>query len=433
MRASSSRVWYCESQRVDSQWTQIRSWICLLTALLTLCGCSARPKVQEPVEMELSGMLIRGDGAVKSAKDLFEEGVGAFEGQQFEKCETLLQTYLEHFSSEVYTHAVHYNLGLCLELQRKHEGAVDHFRAYAELSQEASDRRDGEVRLGYNLIFAGRHQEAIELYTQLLTLAPIKGLDRAECHLRRAIAQSSIGKYAEADQDLGLAMSHTNSTLGPYRAGNEMLAEIYFQRGEVYRHHMGVIDLKLPLTKMRRNLSDKKRFFNRSLYAFIEAVKVAHSYWSIAAGHQLGVLYEDFYEDIMQAEYPEDFDEETVAFYYFKLEKGMTPILRQAISLYEKTITISSTQGAENEWVRSTQESLKRLRELEERLHHRLSMDEVEAHKLRTSQPLRRPPKHTLPLPPRQTGASDEHIQPVSTSTDLNSRAAERSPQSDAD
>ena len=87
-----------------------------------------------------------------------------------------------------------------------------------------------------------------------------------------------------------------------------------------------------------------------------------HTYWAIAAGHQLGVLHEDIYEDLLNAEYPADFDDETRAYYFFELDKKLAPLLRESISIYEKTITISATQGAGNEWVQSTKSSLIRLR-----------------------------------------------------------------------
>ena len=50
----------------------------------------------------------------------------------------------------MYTHAAHYNLGLCLEFQRKYKQAAHHFEQYYMLSEEESDRLDGAVRFGYN-------------------------------------------------------------------------------------------------------------------------------------------------------------------------------------------------------------------------------------------------------------------------------------------
>lgn len=389
--------------------------------ILILIGCTQHkqqanhPSSLEAPEIEMSGILIKAGHPVLSAEELFEEGIGAFQGQLFARCEERLHTYLRYFSDEIYTHPAHYNLGLCLELQRKNAQAAEHFRAFVEASTEESDYLDGQVRLGYNLIFSAQFVEAEQLYSHLLTSYPVKGFDRAECHLRRAIAYTALGQYAEADRDLGNALGHINGSIGSYRSGNELLAETHFQRGELYRHFMSEIQLKFPLEEIKRNVSDKVRFFKRSLYAFVEAIKVNHTYWAIASGHQLGVLHEDIYEDLLNSDYPPDFDDESLAYYYFELEKKLIPLLRESISIYERTITLSSKQGAQNEWVRSTQESLLRLRELEADIQHRLSLDPIEAYKLRKSKPFRRKPS-TVPLPPISTDrGSHEHSPPLSS------------------
>lgn len=344
-------------------------------------------------------LVIRPTGPILDAKALFEEGVGAFQGQLFAKCEELLKTYLVHFSDEIYTHATHYNLGLCLEFQRKHKDAAEQFQSYYDLSKDPSDRLDGAVRLGYNFVFSNRLEEAVDLYSELLTTYPLKGFDRAECHLRRAMAKTGLQKYAEADRDLSAAISHIYGAIGSKLPGNEALAEVHFQRGEVYRRHMGEIDLKMPLSRIKRSIADKTRFFRKSLHAYVSSIKVNHTYWAIAAGHQLGVLHEDIYEDLLHAEYPPEFDEETRAYYFFELDKKLAPLIRESISIYEKTITISATQGAGNSWVQSTKESLVRLRKLEAELQRRLSMDPLDAYKRKTSIPYKRSPV-IVPLPP---------------------------------
>jgi len=373
----------------------------------------------------MSGILIQARGGVTSAEELFDEGFGALKGQLFARCEDKLRKYLRYFPHEVSAHAAYYNLGLCMEFQRKYAQAADQFRMYAQLAERSNDRLDGEFRLGYNLIFSAQYQKAKILYTRLLTTEPIKGLDRAECHLRRAMAHSALTDYAEADEDLSLAMSHTNSILGPHRQGNEILAEIYFQRGEVYRQHMGKIELKMPLLRLKRNLTDKKRFFRKSMYSLLECIKVAHTYWAIAAGHQLGVLHEDIYEDLMQAEPPSDFDEETLAYYYFRLEERIAPLVRESISIYEKTVTISAAQGAQNEWVKSTRESLKRLRDLEAHLQMRLALDPLEAYKIRKVKPLKRG-KVTVPLPPPRYQRKDTPHQSTDDQPDQSDQSRDR-------
>ena len=392
----------------------------LLSSILLAFACSSRPhpasspEVPEDEVIVMPGLLIKPGQEVLSPTQLFDEGIGAFQGQKFKRCEERLHTYVRHFPTGEHIHPTHYNLGLCLEMQRKHAQAAEHFRAFANNSTEISDRLDGEVRLGYNLIFSAQFKQADELYSHILTSYEISGFDRAECHLRRAMARIALKFFAEADHDLNSALGHINGAIGPYRQGNEALAELHFQRGELYRQYMAEVQLTFPLEDIKQSVTDKVRFFRRSLYAFVESIKVNHTYWAIAAGHQLGVLHEDIYEDLLNADYPPDFDEEMKAYYFYELDKKLAPIIRESISIYERTITISAKQGAENEWVRSTEASLLRLRHLEEQLQRRLAQDPLEAYQLRKREPFIREPI-TVPLPPSPSqGSHHEQSLPIS-------------------
>jgi tetratricopeptide (TPR) repeat protein len=342
-----------------------------------------------------------------SGDELFEQGVGALQAQEFPRCIQQLSEHLERFPEHPARLYARYNLALCVELSTRYQEASEELTRYIKEAREGgasrSDLLDGEVRLGFNLVHASKPERALKLYTRLLTEEPLIGFDRAECHLRRAMAHISLEHFAEADRDLSLAMSHINGSIGPNREGNEPLAEVHFQRGELYRKHMRHIKLKMPLERMKLLFADKVLFFRKSLYAYVDALNVHHVYWGVAAGHQLGLLHEQLYSDFMLAEAPEDFDEETLAYYFYELEKKLAPLLKESISIYEKTMTLSVTHGVSNDWVRATERQLKRLRDLEEGVQRRLTLDPLEAQK-------QRPPARELMGPPLPKSEPQEEV-----------------------
>jgi len=386
-----------------------------------LCACSSRPiesaqdhlapggERKRSVELEMDPLLIQaGSEEALSPMELFHEGVGGLQAQEYGRCIERLGSLLSHFPAHRSALYARYNLGLCYELSGRYQEAVEVFDDYVQTlrlpeHRDADDQEldllDGQFRLGFNLTKASQAERAIALYERLLTTTPIIGFDRAECHLRRAIAQLLLGRFALADRDLSLAISHINGSIGDQREGNELLAEVHFYRGELYRRHMKHIKLKMPLKRMKRLFADKILFFRKSLYAYVDCLNVRHVYWGIAGGHQLGKLHEELYESIIWAETPPDFDPETEAYYLFELEKKLAPLLKESISLYEKTMTLSVTHGLNNEWVTATQDGLNRLRDLEESVQRRLSLDPLAAHELRAPRELLMGPPHSTLTP----------------------------------
>ncbi len=359
-----------------------------------LLACSARPPAPTPANtaevLEMDTLLIRGGGGeALSGDELFEEAVGALQSQRFEECAARFGDYQRLFPDHYAAQHARYNYGLCLEHLGRFGEAAGQFARYAEVAREEGepkDALDGDVRRGYCLVYARRYAEAVPLYTRLLTEEPIIGFDRAECHLRRAMARLGLGEFGEADRDLSLALSHINGAIGDRREGNEALAETHFQRGELFRRHMRAVALKMPVKRMQRLFADKVLFFRKALYAYVDCLNVHHARWGVAAGHQLGALHEALYEDLMWAETPPDFDEETLAFYYFELEKKLAPLLGESISIYERTATLSATKGVQGEWADAATRNLRRLRGLEERVQRRLTLEPGEAHRARLAE-----------------------------------------------
>ncbi len=361
----------------------------LLLALAAGCGRShvradGLSGPPDPVEME--AMLIEVDpdappgGQITAydAQQLFEDGQAAFERQDFAACDQHYGKLLDRFPRSRYAPSTLYNRGLCLEQLRQHTQAAVHFRRYAQLSTELRDRRDGEFRWGYNLVMSGDYAGAIHLYDELLPAADLGKADLAECHLRRGTALLRLGRYGEAERDLKKSMQRVNEAYAPHLTGNDLLAEAHFRRAEIYQRLTHEVGLKLPVASMKGDLADKVKFFRQSQSSYIDALNVQHSYWATAAGLKLGELYEEFYQDVMQAQVPDDFDLLTKRFYFFELRKQLQPLLEQSLTIYEKNITMSERLGAQNEWVTETETRLSRLRALiEENQREASPLDEA--------------------------------------------------------
>ncbi|MEE2786627.1 MAG: tetratricopeptide repeat protein [Myxococcota bacterium] len=348
----------------------------LLSMILCLPACGARPPAKPKAEapsatVEMDPMILEAskDGQKTSivaydAQSLFEAAKTAFEARTYQECADRYQRVLNRFPKSHYAHAALYNRGVCLEELRLHREAASHFRRYSQLATTERDRLDGDFRRGFNLIESGNYPEALQLYKSLLARNEIKGFDRAECLIRQAIARSAAGNFGQAEADLKAALSLINAESEGLIIGNDLAAEAYFRRGEIYYALNRKVPLKLPLAQMRADLKAKVRFFKHAQKSFLNALNVREPYWATAAGMKLGELYEQFYRDVLSAEIPKSMGGEERTVYFSELRKQLLPLLKQSVSIYERNITMGLRIGASNRWVRETEQRLKRLRSL---------------------------------------------------------------------
>lgn len=342
-------------------------------ALTLLAGCGATPVATKappppPTQLEMEAVVVQAEGdgqiSVFDAEGLFNDAKAAFERHDFAECELTYGKLLDRFPKSKFVFYALYNRGLCLEELRQYGQAAAHFRRHAQLATDLADRRDGEFRMGVNLIRTKNHPEALHLYDRLLKADDLQPADRGECHLRRGIARAHLKQPGKAERDFRAAESYVRQAYGEHLQGNDLLAEVHFRRGELYQRLSKTVPLKLPLKSMKRDLADKVRFFRQSQSSFIAALNVRNSYWATASGLKLGELYEGFYRDVLSAEVPADFDKATRAYYLFELRKELLPLLEQSLAIYEKNITMSERIGARNEWVEETESRVAKLRSL---------------------------------------------------------------------
>ncbi len=338
-------------------------------ALLFTLGCGARPTVptgdSEVVQMEEMVVEAKdGNIAAFDAQSLFEEATTAFQKHEFDECDAAYEKLLDRFPESRFAHSALYNRGLCLEQLSQHIQAAAHFRRHAQLAKDLKDRRDGEFRWGYNLVKAGDHPTAVDLYTRLLAAEDIGDADRAECHLRRGTALIALRRPGAGEKDLKKSMEFVRIAYDGVLRGNDLYAEAHYRRAEIYQALSHGVRLVLPISGMRDRLANKVKFFRQAQSSYIDSLNVQHAYWATAAGLRLGELYEQFYLDVMDADVPKDLSKEEKEVYFVELRKSLQPVLEQSLSIYEKNITMSQRLGAENEWVTETESRVARLRGL---------------------------------------------------------------------
>ena len=296
---------------------------------------------------------------------LFDEAAAAWREGRTRISAERYEKFLQLFPSHRHAHHARFNAGLARESLEEWEVARRHFERYLEEIGDRKDRLDGLFRLA-------SCQEALEDWgalaesAQTLLNAGMDPPETARAWVLRGLAHHHLGELAAGEDAFLAALELHQTGRHLHRFGPEVrVALAQYMIGEIYRALFEEVPLKMPLERMRRDLEDKSEFLLKAQHAYLKAVRLRDREWSLAAGFRIGEVYERFYGDLMKAEVPEELDAADVELYFEELREQIRPVLRRAISVYERNLRMSERRRArDGEGARRTQEHLTRRRAL---------------------------------------------------------------------
>ena len=302
---------------------------------------------------------------MREAGELYDRGAFAAASRRYE------EVIARSAAIDIHARAL-FGAGLAYEGQRDFERASERYGRLSALLTDPPRDWSPPRRLTLDTLF--RHAycvselttgaPAVAAWTRVLRL-DLTAPDRAEALLRRGLAHEASDALDDAERDyeavLALYRRHPDH---PRLRSGATVSRAQFQIGELYRARFGRIQFRLPLERMARALEEKTTLFLKAQKAFMGAVRLPNAHWALAAGQRLGLLFEEMYHDMLEAEVPADFDAETRAVYEAEMKRLIRPHIERAVELYETNLAIARELGHQGEWVRKTREGLVRLRDL---------------------------------------------------------------------
>jgi tetratricopeptide (TPR) repeat protein len=299
----------------------------------------------------------------------FEEADRLFREKKYEEALLLYDRILAAVPPSKYRWPSLYNSGLVLEKLARYEEAVSRYRAAIDLAPKSPDAVDAHFRLGESLGKLKRWREAADLFTQLLLRDDLKPVENFEARVRIGVAHAETGEDDEAERALLRAVRyHAEASRVEPLGDPALLGQAFFYLGDVARRRMAAHPLRLPQEQLEQDLNEKGRLLLASQARYLSAVRTADSNWAPAAGHQLGLVYERFHDDILAAPVPPQLTALEREVYLAELTKKLLPLIRKAVGIYQRNLALSERLGAQSPWVAQTRERLEKLQRLLERL-----------------------------------------------------------------
>ncbi len=300
---------------------------------------------------------------VADAGDLFERGMAAWDRGEWRRAAAAFEELIELFPRDRRSGVAHFNAGVARARAGDWSKAVEHLEAYLAGDLSARDRADGLSELAAALDHLGRWDE-LDRVTAELVAADLDRYDRMQAWTLRGVALVHRHDLPGAEEAFRKALAiYRRHATEPLFRRNRWAARAQFEIGEIYRQLFEGIALRLPLDRMERDLDDKSRFFLRAQSAYLRAVRIGYSPVSVAAGFQLGSLYETFYRDLLHAEVPDSLTPEERAIYFQQLFKHIRPLVERAVHIFERNLRMAERSGVDDsDWVARTRLHLRTLR-----------------------------------------------------------------------
>ncbi len=343
-----------------------------LAAVVAALGgaCAGRREVIALPPMEFG--VVQGEGGPRvealDAEALYGEATRAYDRLQFLLAAEKYGLIADRFPASRFAAVAAFNAGLALEKATRFAEAVPRFEQAVKQARTQSDADDALLRMA-------ACQEALQDWAGLVaTGGRLVGADggrrlspanRVAAYAIRGRGHEGTGALALAERDYRAALAVHQDHLGDAARESSAFVSLAQQRSaEIYFTLFASIHFRLPLDRMERDLEDKSNFFLMAQNGFLKALRLRHPAWATVAGFRLGQLYEQMYDDLMSAEVPSDLTRDEVEVYYEELRGEVRPLLERAIEIYERNIRLGQRFGRDDEWVRRTEGSLARLKDI---------------------------------------------------------------------
>ncbi len=329
--------------------------------LLLLVACAHGPVQPQRVEIKEPTVITAGPPeqvALGEMDDptLFDAGTRAFQAGDFARAAAAFDRIAQPDAAAIW------NAALSYERLGRFDEALARYEKYIKLKDEPEAQLHAALA-EYKL---GRLGDAARRLHDLAARPGITTLQKASAMVQEAVCLIEGGKRADGEVLL-------RSALEMYEGDKEepidpsLPAQAEFWLGEAYRGSFRAEPLD-PSTmdgpQLSAALERKAQFLLSAQGHYLRCIRRGDGEWATAAGYRIGEMYEDMYDQLVDAPMPRGLDQQQQALYRQQLREKVKNLVGKAIRVYEETLSAAQRTGASNPYVEKTRQSLERLRKL---------------------------------------------------------------------
>ena len=342
-------------------------------ALITLGCATAKPQhfVMEPIRIQVQPDPLTGLTTF-DAGDLLERGNALFDAEDFERASLFYQQLITRFPDSSLLPTARYNAALSAERLEKLEAALKHYNVIIDSFPKSTAAKDSYYRAGVILSKLKRWNDVEKTFWALRQQGELSPMDEIEARVGLAIALFMQREYATAEREFMSALRfYDEHEQKQYLPAKYWIAQSRFYLGEIAARMFESLKLgskqsneELWKEELAEQLEEKCQLLLRAQSNFIRAIREGHTGWATASGFRIGSLYEALYDQMLDVPVPPNISKDLRDTYISELQKRVGVLVKKAIMVYERSLSMANRVGESNEWVERTQKALDRMKEL---------------------------------------------------------------------
>lgn len=337
----------------------------LVPIALVLAGCAHTNTKGQEVRFE--GITITGDLELEKLNDeeLFAAGSSFYAAEDFKQAARYFGRLADFWPNSKHRRIALYNCGLADEKLELWEEAFQRFHELAD-PKGNGDALDAAFKSAEVLYHLERYDEAIELLSIIGSREDLGLNKRIEARVQAGICNLEAGRSEEAEKVLRKVVNDWQDLGDKDQIDDYFPAQAQFFLGEIFRLHYEEVKLDPEKTaeQLGKDLEYKAEMLLSSQGHYLRAIRIGNGYWATASGAQIGGLYENLWDHMMNAPIPRDMTAEEGEIYRQELRKKIRVLISKAITIYERTLEAAERIGAANPFVERTKASLQRMKDL---------------------------------------------------------------------
>ncbi|MDY7228420.1 tetratricopeptide repeat protein [Hyalangium rubrum] len=351
-----------------------RRWLLVgVVGLMGLAGCrttgtAVREDKPGRQEIEFDAVTVTADLELEKLNDeeLFAGGTSAFAAGDFKQAARYFGRLVDFHPQSPHRRPSLYNAGLAHQRLKEWEDAYHRFVELADAEKGQDDALDAAFRVAETQYHLERFEEAAALLAKVAAREDIPAGRRMEAQVQQGICELEAGRSEQAEATLRKVLTTYEGLSDKDEVDDYFPAQAHFFIGEIYRLHYEAVKLdpKRGGDKLAEDLNYKAELLLSAQGHYLRSIRVGNGYWATAAGAQIGAMYENLYDHMVNSPAPPELNAEEAQVYRQELRKKIRVLLTKSINIYERTLEAAERIGSQNTFVDRTRESLRKVKEL---------------------------------------------------------------------